>query len=201
MLSLNKAISLVLFTYFVFPGLVTADQIVRAKIGIEIIKDGNSASRRKAGSVNNILSSKESLMVHVTPETDVFVYIVNSHKNGAELLNASPKEQLVKKTETRIFPASNQSYKPDGKNEEFISIITSAKEQTKIKALFASGPVSYLQWKQEEEDLLKKRPALTPSEAPETIPLGGTVRGLDKKIRTSSGMGWIVNRYQFNVKK
>lgn len=201
MLSIKKAVLPVIFTCFVFPLSVAADEMVRAQVGIEIIKGGNKDSGKKAGSMNNILSSDESLMVHVTPEKDAFVYIVNSNKNGAELLNANPKEQLAKKTETRIFPTANQSYKPDGKNEEFITIVTSSKEQTKLKDLFASGPVSYDKWIQVEKELLEKRPGLTPNETPETIPFGGTVRGLARKTRTSSGMGWIVKRYQFNVKK
>ena len=200
MFSLQKAVFSIIIICFVFPLTVAADELIRAQVGIEIIKDGKKDSGKKAGAMNNILSTGESLMVHVTPEKDAFVYIVNSNKNGAELLNANRKEQLAKKAETRIYPTANQSYKPDGKNEEFITIVTSSKEQTKIKSLFASGPVSYDKWTEVEQELLGKRPALTPNETSETIRFGGTVRGL-AKTRTSSGMGWIVKRYQFNVKK
>jgi len=199
MLSLKKLLSLVIFTCFIFPSFVAADEVVRAKVGIQIIKDGNRDSGKKAGPMKNLLSPNESLMVHVTPETDIFVYIVNSNKTGAELLN--PNEQSVKKTETRIFPTANQSYKPDGKNEEFITVIASAREQPKIKTLFASGPVSQEQWNQLEDDLLKNRPGLTANETSSIIEMGGTVRGLERKTRTSSGKGWIVKRYKFNVKK
>ncbi len=199
MLSFKKLLSLIIFTCFIPLPLVAADELVRAKIGIEIIKDGKKDSGRKAGPIKNILSPNESLMVHVTPEIDVFVYIVNSNKKGAELLN--PNEQSVKKTETKTFPNANQSYKSDGKNEEFITVVTSAREQPKIKTLFASGSVSYEQWKQLEDDLLKNRPGLTPDDTPVRIPIGGAVRGLETKTRTSSGMGWIVKRYKFHVKK
>ena len=154
-----KLIPSVVIACFVLPSQVSAeDVVVRAKIGIEIVKDGNRVSVRKAGPLNNVLSNKESLIVHVTPESNVYVYIVNSNKKGAELLN--PNKQLAKKAQTRIFPTAHQSYKPDGQNEEFITVITSAREQPKIKTLFASGSVSYEQWKQVEEDLLTKRPRL-----------------------------------------
>ncbi len=203
MLSLKKAVStvsVVFLTCFIFPSLVAADEVVvRAKIGIEIIKDGKKDSGRQAGPIKNSLSPNESLMVHVTPEIDAFVYIVNSNKKGAELLN--PNNQLAKKAQTRIFPTANQSYKPDGKNEEFITVIISAGEQTKIKTLFASGSVSYEEWKQLEEDLLKKRRIPKP-EGPSHgggIDMGGSVRGLEGGTRTSIGMGWIVKRYKFNV--
>ena len=197
MLILKKAVSLVIIVCFVFPSLVVADEVVRAKIGIKIIKDKNKDSGRKAGSRKNSLSSNESLMVHVNPETDAFVYIVNSNKNGAELLN--PNQHLVKKGQTRIFPTPNESYKPDGKNEEFISVITSAREQPKIKTLFASGSVSYAKWKRLEDDLLKNKPRIEPEKPTERIKdMGGIVRGLGTS--TSSGRDWIVKRYQFNVK-
>lgn len=203
MLSLKKAVStvsVVFLTGFIFPSLVVADEVVvRAKIGIEIIKDGKKDSGRQAGPIKNSLSPNESLMVHVTPEIDAFVYIVNSNKKGAELLN--PNNQLAKKAQTRIFPTTNQSYKPDGKNEEFITVIISAREQTKIKTLFASESVSHEEWKQLEEDLLKKRRIPKP-EGPSHgggIDMGGSVRGLEEGTRTSIGMGWIVKRYKFNV--
>ena len=93
MLSIKKAVSLVIFTCFVFPPLAAADEVVRAKVGIEIIKGGIRDSGRKAGAMNNILSPNESLMVHVTPVTnDAFVYIVNSNKNSAELLNPNGEQ-------------------------------------------------------------------------------------------------------------
>ena len=181
------------------------DEVVRAKIGIEIIKDNNKDSGRKARSRKNSLSPNESLMVHVTPEIDAFVYIVNSNKKGAELLN--PNQHLVKKAQTRIFPAANESYQLDGKNEEIISVITSAREQPKIKTLFASGAVSSEKWKQLEVDLLKNKPRLPPKGPPHArIPFAGvakagTIRVLKGKTPISIGMDWIVKRYRFNVKK
>ena len=174
------------------------DEVVRAKIAIEIIKDKNKDSARKARARKNSLSPNESLMVHVTPEIDAFVYIVNSNKKGAELLN--PNQHLVKKAQKRIFPTPNESYKPDGKNEEFITVIASAREQPKIKTLFASGSVSNEKWKQLEDDLLKNKRRIEPDKPAGRIKdMGGVVRGLGTP--TSIGMDWIVKRYRFNVKK
>ncbi|MCH7624272.1 MAG: hypothetical protein IIB46_09365, partial [Nitrospinae bacterium] len=108
MLSLKKAVStvsVVFLTGFIFPSLVVADEVVvRAKIGIEIIKDGKKDSGRQAGPLKNSLSPNPRPLIHVTPEIDAFVYIVNSNKKGAELLN--PNNQLAKKAQTMIFPTA-----------------------------------------------------------------------------------------------
>ena len=204
-MSLSKIVVLMLFVPFIFPSMAGSGEIVKAKVGVEIIQKGNGTnSKRKARAIND-LKKDDMLTVVVKPEQDSFVYIINSNEQDSVLLNPDPKGQRVKKAQKRVFPNVGQLYKLETtRNKELLIVIVSPDENEQIKSLFASETVSKKEWKTLESELIQSSSLLSDDRSEERKKFGGTVRGSGSTVikhRTAAGKGLIVKKYQFNVKK
>ena len=127
-----------------------AQDMVRAKIGIELIS-GKSSTR--ARTIDRIKTG-DKLRIYVIPEQNAYVYIVHTDQNKVTLFHNSK----VNKDATLILPSSNQYFLTDGLSEtEVFTIICSLDELTNIMTLLSSKNLSYSIWAELGKNLLKKK--------------------------------------------
>ncbi len=86
-----------------------AQEMVRAKIGIELFS-GNGSTR--ARTIEQI-KTKDKLRIYVIPEKDAYLYVVHTDQNKVTLLNKSK----VIKNSALVLPSDNEYYEPDGLSE------------------------------------------------------------------------------------
>jgi len=201
----RSAISILLLSVFLFvlgsASIVSAQEMVRAKIGVEIFSGkrsfpAKSKSRLKVG---------DAFRVYVMPEKDCYVYVVNSDKKNAMLLN-SGGSHLVRKGSLKFFPSQRNRFQPDGLvTEEFLAIICSPEKLNTITSLFSSGSASFDQWDSLEKELVSSSHVSLSEKTTKPVPLAGNVRSTQapfvEQMRTSSGNSLLVKRYHFHVKK
>jgi len=189
-----------------FPGVpqvAQAQDLVRAKIGMEIVSDGKSRPAR----ARDRLKLGDSLRILVSPEDDAFVYVIYTDGETASLLNTEQAEQKLQKDSLKVFPSLEDLYQPDGaEGEEKFTIIYSQNPLAEVTAVFNEGEAPHSKWLEVEEKLASKPQVLQAETVEKNLTMGGTVRGdraepLVNKLRTSSGKSVIVKQYQFHVKK
>ena len=93
------------FLLLVMPPLVFAQEIVRAKIGIEILSGDRSVLAKSKARIK----VGDQLRVYIVPEVDSHVYVIYSDQKDAVLLNPSKDEQLLSKGNTKMFPSESAS--------------------------------------------------------------------------------------------
>ena len=201
----RSIISILLLSVFLFvfgsAPIVSAQELVRAKIGVEIFSGkrsfpAKSKSRLKVG---------DAFRVYVMPEKDCYVYVVNSDRENAVLLNFGDSH-LVKQGSLKFFPSRRNRFQPDGLvTDEFLAVICSPKKLNAITNLFSSGNAPSEQWASLEKELVSSSLISLSEVTTKPVPLAGNVRGLltpfVEQMRTSSGNSLLVKRYHFHVKK
>ena len=201
----RSIISILLLSVFLFvfgsAPIVSAQELVRAKIGVEIFSGkrsfpAKSKSRLKVG---------DAFRVYVMPEKDCYVYVVNSDRKNSVLLNFGDS-YLVKQGSLKFFPSRRNRFQPDGLvTDEFLAIICSPKKLNAITTLFSSGNAPFEQWASLEKELVSSSLISLSEVTTKPVPLAGNVRGLltpfVEQMRTSSGNSLLVKRYHFHVKK
>ena len=201
----RSIISILLLSVFLFvfgsAPIVSAQELVRAKIGVEIFSGkrsfpAKSKSRLKVG---------DAFRVYVMPEKDCYVYVVNSDRENAVLLNFGDSH-LVKQGSLKFFPSRRNRFQPDGLvTDEFLAVICSPKKLNAITNLFSSGNAPFEQWASLEKELVSSSLISLSEVTTKPVPLAGNVRGLltpfVEQMRTSSGNSLLVKRYHFHVKK
>ncbi len=184
---------------------VAAQEMVRAKIGIELFS-GNGSTR--ARTVEHI-KTRDKLRIHVISEKDTYVYVVHTDQNKVTLLN---KSKIIKNS-ALVLPPDNEYYLPDGLSEtELFTVICSPDELTEMSTLFSSKNVSYSKWSEFEKRLVKKSRIDLEEKSVKPFEMAGNVRGniesskgrpvwsLDS-LPLYSGKSLLVKKFRFNVKK
>jgi hypothetical protein len=201
---INKYIKVNIFfiaTFFLVSVLnVSGQELVRAKVGMEILK-GDEA--RPAKSRDRIKLGNQ-LRVLVVPEKESYVYVINSDRKNAFLLNRDQIDERFPGKSLQVFPSLETHYKPDGKGSlESFTIIFSLTVINEITSLFATGTAPHDAWDMLEEKLTKKSKIVLDEKVEKPFSIAGTVRkGLDpESLKVFSGNELLVKRYQFQVKK
>lgn len=185
------------------PAIAEESNLVRAKIGIEIISQDES----RPAKTRDRLKSGTQLRVYILPEKNSFVYVINSDKNNAVLLNPSKEESWITEGLIKIFPskAGLFSIEESGKIE-FFSIICSPVDLNDVTTLFSSGVISRDKWLALEKDLVSRSKIQLNENLPKSFGIAGNIRGpgneeFIKELSVFSGKELLVKRYEFNVKK
>lgn len=201
----RSAITFSLLSVFLFvlgsASMVSALELVRAKIGVEIYSGGKtfpakSKSRLKVG---------DAFRIYVMPENDCYVYVISSDKKSATLLNPEDSHR-VSKGSLKFFPSMQNRFQPDGLvTDEYLTVICSPKKLNTVTRLFSSGSTSFDQWASLEKELVSTSRISLNEKTTKPVPVAGNVRGHNapfvEQMRTSSGNSLLVKRYHFHVKK
>lgn len=181
--------------------MVSALELVRAKIGVEIYSGektfpAKSKSRLKVG---------DAFRIYVMPEKDCYVYVISSDKKSATLLNPEDSHRVSKGSLT-FFPSMQNRFQPDGLvTDEYLTVICSPKKLNAVTRLFSSGSTSFDQWASLEKELVSTSRISLNEKTTKPVPVAGNVRGHNapfvEQMRTSSGNSLLVKRYHFHVKK
>lgn len=181
--------------------LISAQELVRAKIGVEIYSGKKSFPAKQRAR----LKVGDTFRIYVMPAKDCYVYVINSDKKSAMLLN--PEDSMrVRQGSLKFFPSMKNRFQPDGLvNEEFLTIICSPEKLAQITDLFASGNAPFDQWASLEKELTERSRISLSEETVKPVPMAGNVRGnlvpFVEKMRTSSGKSLLLKTYHFHVKK
>lgn len=185
-----------------FPGIAASEEIIKAKIGIEIISNEKSRSAKPLDRIR----IKDYIRIHVIPENDSYLYIIHTDQIDATLVNQDLVDHELKQKSVNVFPASGFLFQFVGKGpSEQVSVICSLSKIKILDNLFKSATTSHADWMKIKNDLISANPNLPPpvaTEAPPTI--GGAYRGnnpFKAPLLTSSGNSFLVKDYEFNVKK
>jgi len=181
--------------------IISAQELVRAKIGVEIYSGKQTFPAKQRVR----LKVGDAFRVYVMPEKDCYVYVINSDKKTAMILNPEDS-QRVRKGSVKFFPSMKNRFQPDGLvTDEFLTVICSPKKLKKVTDLFASGSASFDQWASLEKELVLLSHISLNEEITKPVPMAGTVRGhpvhFVDQMRTSSGKSLLLKRYHFHVKK
>ncbi|MBI4640510.1 MAG: hypothetical protein HY731_07440 [Candidatus Tectomicrobia bacterium] len=186
----------------VSPSMTTAQDNVRAKIGIQV-KSAGETTQAKAKAR---LKAGDKFRIYVIPEEDSYVYVVHTDQKRVTLVNSSTAQKKAEKSSLLVFPSANEFYQVDGlSNLETITVLCSPTELTDVLALLRSEGASHSEWVAIEETLIEKSKIDLGGKPEKPFVIAGNVRGKDdpflKKLQTFSGKSLVVNRYEFNVKK
>lgn len=183
---------------------VEAEEVVRAKIGIQI-QAGNRISRAKA---QDRIEAEDLLRIYIWPETHAYVYVIHSDQKVVTLLN---KEQRELHNSPLILPSAETFYQVDGSStKELFTVICSPTELPEIAVLFYAPSPSYTEWAALEERLIHQSKINLGQQPEKPFALAGNVRGIAPpeqldpfwdKLQTFSGRTLLVKRYEFRVKK
>lgn len=178
---------------------VSGQELVRAKVGMEILKgdDVRVAKARDRIKIGN------ELRLLVVPEKESYIYVINSDRSNAYLLNRDQIKQKYPKGSLKVFPSEESLYKPDGKGkQESFTIVCSLTPIDEISGLFSTGTASYEKWSLLEKELIKKSKIALGERVDKPFAIAGTVRGGPKEdnLKIFSGNDLLVKRYQFQVK-
>jgi len=180
---------------------VSADELVRAKIGVEIYSGKQTFPAKKRVR----LKVGDAFRVYVMPEINCYVYVINSDKKSATLLNPKDSQQVLKGS-LKFFPSIENRFQPDGLvTEEFLTVICSPKKLEKVTNLFASGSAPFDQWASLKKELASLSRISLSEETSKPMPLAGSVRSQQtpfvEQMRISSGKSLLLKSYHFHVKK
>jgi len=178
-------------------------EIVKGKIGIEIVKKNKSDLARK----RNRITTEDKLRVYVAPDFKSFTYLISSDKKTAILLSPSPKGQPKAKNGLKNFPGAKQYYQFDETSDiELLTVICSPKELKEVQALFESENVTYKKWAELEKNLIKKSKILASTEVGKEVQIGGFVQqglrsagSFEDKIPIRRGNTLLIKNYEFRV--
>jgi len=179
------------------------DNIVRAKIGIQIRSEGRYSMAKS----RDRLKPGDLLRIYVHPEKASCIYIIYSDKKKATLLNVVEQKIL---NSTLVLPSVNEFYEIDGNSPfEKFTIICSPKELSEIDD-FINSDDSYANWKILENELVKNSRISLTERSDTPFAIVGNVRGIEKtdiggsferNLNIFSGNLFIVKKYEFRVKK
>lgn len=179
--------------------------IVRGKIGIQISNEKGSVLARK----RNRITTEDRLQVYVSPEFDSYIYVINSNKKTAQLLNPKLDGQTAS-GKLNKYPGPDQYYQFDADSDiEFITIVVSPNKMTHIEDLFAASEVSHDSWSDQEGEMVEASKAISSMEVRKETQKGGVVQPLNQgfrssgsfldKIPTRKGKLFLIKKYEFHV--
>lgn len=181
----------------------TDEDLVRAKVGIQIRSGGESMRAR----TQDRLMKDDMLRIYVHPEKSCYVYVVHTDDSTPTLLNMV--EQRIQGS-ALVMPSLDEYYQVDGNssNESF-TIIVSPEELTDIADLFNKDVVSMSNWIEMERKLIEKGKIDLSEKTEKPFSLAGNVRGVGpdesdpfmRDLQIYSGKSILVKKYEFGVKK
>jgi hypothetical protein len=177
--------------------------IVKGKIGIEIVKKDKSALAKK----RNRITTDDRLKIYVAPDFKSYTYVISSNKQVATLLSPSSKGKPEAKKGLKNFPGPKQYYQFDETSDiELLTVICSPNEVKEIKDLFESENVTHKEWAELENGLIKKSKILASKDVGKEVQIGGFVQqGLRSagsfadKIPVRRGNTLLIKNYEFRV--
>lgn len=177
--------------------------IVKGKIGIEIVKKDKSTAARKRSRITTL----DKLKVYTLPEFKSYTYVISSDKKAAMMLSPFSKGHVEAKDGLKKFPGFNQFYQFDENSDvELITVICSPKPLKEIHELFSSKNVSHASWAALEKKLLKKSKILSSMDVGKETQIGGFIqRGVRSaesfadKIPVRRGNFFLIKNYEFRV--
>ena len=208
-------LTLILAVIIGLPSLSFADgemdgaDIVRGKIGIEIINKGKSTPARKRSRI----TSQDRLKIYTVPEFKSYTYVISSDKKNATLLTSPQNGNAKVKEGLNIYPGPNQFYQFDENSDvELITVICSPTELKDVQELFASRTVSHENWEALEKKLIGKSRILISKDVDKQTQfilsfapqgLGGlrSSKSFVDRIPVRKGSSLLIKKYEFRVFK
>lgn len=180
-----------------------AKESIRAKIGVLILNDDQSRLAKSRDTLN----AGSLLQIHVIPEKNCYLYLINSDDQKATWLNWGDDLQQVPQGKAKVFPSKVSSYahQGTGKHESFV-IVCSPKKLFEISNLFSNRSVGLSQWNVLENQMIKDSRIPLGDNLSKPFGIAGSVRGSEKYgapegLMIYSGKSLLVKKYQFNVEK
>jgi len=180
------------------------EEIVRAKIGIQIRSDDQIVSAKSQDDLN----IDDLIRIYVHPEKMGYVYVIHTDLKDATLLNMI--QQKIQSS-TLVMPSLREFYQIDGKSaHETFTIIISPDELAEVLKIFKDGSTTYNKWNKVEEPLVKKSKIDLSQLIDKPFSISGNVRSVKgssnldpfvNELQIYSGKSILVKRYEFKVKK
>ncbi len=185
-------------------GSVQGEELVRAKVALEIKSEGDSVWARS----KDRITSRDKLRIYVIPAVDLQVYIVYTNFEKAVLM----LNKRIAADTVLSLPEKGLFFQADGsKKQEGFTVVCSFGRQQELEAVFENDKTSYDKWKQVEKKLKTEGKLQISQSLEKPVPMAGAVRGVPKtgdsndQIRndllTYSGKSVLVRRYVFDVQK
>jgi hypothetical protein len=185
------------------PALVAAQERVRAKVGIQVRSDEQSAPAKTTETVK----AGAFLRVYVVPEDDAYVYVVHNDGTTPTLLNAPDAHTRVPKGSLVTLPTPATFYQIDGASaRESITVICSPTAIREVATLFRTTNVPQKNWTALEKELLEKSKIDVAQKTDKPFNIAGNVRSLGKDglvdaLQVFSGKTLVVKKYDFQIQK
>lgn len=182
---------------------VTAQERVRAKVGIQV----RSGERSAPAKATETVKAGDSLRVYVIPEDAAYVYVVHNDGHTLTLLNAPDAHTQVLKGSVVILPGPEKFYEIDGaSNKESITVICSPTEIRAVTTLFDAPNVPQKNWLSVEKELMEKSKIDLTQKTDKPFQIVGNVRSLSNNMFIDampifSGKTAVVKKYDFQVQK
>lgn len=184
------------------PSFAGASNWVRAKIGVLILNDDQSRLAKTTDS----LAPGTKMQIHVIPEKNCYLYLINSDGQKATWLNYGDDQKQVTQGEEKIYPSKFSLYEQKGGNDmESFTVICSPQKLTAMTQLFSTRSVSISQWRALENKWIKDSKIPLGETLSKPFGIAGSVRAAtteaSQKFKVYSGNSMLVKKYEFHVKK
>jgi len=179
-----------------------AEDWVRAKIGVLI--SGEDPSRLAKS--NDSLKPGTQFQIHVIPEKNCYVYLINTDGKNAIWLNWGDDDKQISQGEEKIFPSATSQYKQQGsESKETFTIICSPMKLAEMSQLFSNRKVTQPYWNALENKFINKSHVPLEETLAKPFGIAGSVRANDNQNNNNfaiySGKSMLVKKYNFHVKK
>lgn len=196
---------LLLITVFLLGSFLNAagQELVRAKLGMEILT-GDTSRLAKS---RDRLKAGNQLRLYIMPESDSYVYVINSDKKNAVLLNPQTDRQKFSKGTLEVFPSTASLYEPGSSGrQEIFTVVCSVQPLAEITDLFSAGVIPYGDWTSLEKKLVEKSNISLGEKLDKPFAMAGTVRDAgtlktEKELMVFSGKNLLVKSFNFEIKK
>lgn len=163
----------------VFPWWACAQDLVRAKVGIQIQREDRVVSAKS----RDRMRTSDRFRIYVIPEQDAYIYIVYTDYQTVTLLKATNSPSLS----PVVLPSNRNVYQVDGASKkELITIICSPYEMKEVLAFFDTD-VSYHQWRQLENQFMQKSKVDLSQAIQKPFAIAGNVRAQGDIDMTNPG--------------
>jgi hypothetical protein len=201
-LSIALVTSVWFCTQLVAPAM--AQDLVRAKVGIGILRPGDPIASAKT---TEMVKKGNSVRIYVVPENDAYIYVVQHDGKTPTLLNASNAATKISKGSPVMLPGPETFYTVDGESDkESITVICSPTEIREVAKLFSTSNVAQKNWLSLEKELVDKSKIELSQQADKPLQIAGNVRSMNpdpflETLLIFSGKSLVVKKYDFQVQK
>ncbi len=206
----KKSLYVISFCIYVWGSMAstsTAQDIVRAKIGMQL----RSTDDSRWAETGEDVTVGDTFRIYVLPESEAAdIYVVYIDRTEKRVLT----QQHVKITqgEAAILPSKNEMSAIEGGGRlQRLTIIYSPLKVPEFDLQFNAQEMSYSQWLKVEEQLIAQSKIDLRSSVEKPWEMAATVRDddddaifkyrLQQALPTFSGKSFVVRKYEFRVKK